>query len=112
MLNELAIRACVVVSEDFPRFFPPHMISTAAKQIELRLDNDLVQVHSRYFWRGSRHRREMVSLPVQTVVDDELEGQVVDMPVTNDDKPFQGLQRIVPMNHLHRPFRLGDPTGK
>ncbi len=38
LLASLAARACVVVSDDFPCFFLPRMIATAARQIPVRFE--------------------------------------------------------------------------
>lgn len=38
LLQALASRACVVVSDDFPAFFLPHMISAASTQIRVRFE--------------------------------------------------------------------------
>lgn len=38
LLRELASRACVVVSDDFPCFFLPRMIEAAASQIDVRFE--------------------------------------------------------------------------
>ena len=50
LLAALASRACVVVSDDFPCFFLPKMISVAAKQIPVRFElvdsNGLFPMHA------------------------------------------------------------------
>jgi deoxyribodipyrimidine photo-lyase len=38
LLHELAARACVVVSDDFPCFFLPRMINSAARQVPVRFE--------------------------------------------------------------------------
>ena len=38
LLKELASRACVVVSDDFPAFFLPRMIDAAAAQVPVRFE--------------------------------------------------------------------------
>lgn len=38
LLAELAQRACVVVTDDFPSFFVPHMVAAAAKTLPLKLE--------------------------------------------------------------------------
>ena len=38
LLNQLARRACVVISDDFPSFFLPRMIASASRQIPVRFE--------------------------------------------------------------------------
>jgi deoxyribodipyrimidine photo-lyase len=38
LLRELASRACVVISDDFPAFFLPRMVDAAARQIRVRFE--------------------------------------------------------------------------
>lgn len=38
LLETLAQKACLVVTDDFPAFFLPHMIETAGKKLDVRLD--------------------------------------------------------------------------
>ncbi len=38
LLSELAARACVVVTDEFPCFMVPHMVAAAAKQVACRFE--------------------------------------------------------------------------
>ncbi len=63
LLRKLAEKSCVVVSDDFPCFFLPHMIDSAARQVPVRLElvdsNGLMPMRAtdRVFARAHDFRR-------------------------------------------------------
>jgi deoxyribodipyrimidine photo-lyase len=38
LLRAMTERACVVITDDFPCFLPPHMVASAAKQVPIRME--------------------------------------------------------------------------
>jgi deoxyribodipyrimidine photo-lyase len=104
LLEALAERACVVVTDDFPTFFLPRMVAAASERLDVRLEavdsNGLYPMRAtdQVFARAYSFRRHLQK---------ELSPHLEEFP---DEDPLKGL-RIPRLERLPREIESRWPAG-
>ena len=105
LVDALARQACVVVTDDYPCFFHPHMIQAVARTLPARLElidsNGLMPLKAwdRTFTVAHSYRRAMQKTLPRLLDDSPEENPLLAKSVTGIPKPgsarFQGLPREI-----------------
>ena len=91
LLCELGKRACVVVTDDFPSFFLPRMVASAARQVSILMEkvdsNGLLPIHwtDRVFLTAFSFRRFL-----QNNIEPHLHSLPKSDPLADGVRPFDG----------------------
>ncbi len=131
LLAELGKRACVVITDDFPAFFLPRMIASAARQVPVLMEkvdsNGILPIHwtNKVFLTAFSFRRflqnniepHVQSFPMSDPLAEGvrpfnagLPGRILERwPLVNDFSTFlnKGSLASLPIDHTVPPSRIG-----
>ena len=132
LLSALGAHACVVVTDDFPAFFLPHAVGTAARQIDVRLEavdsngihalrapgKAFATAHAFRRWLQSNIYEDLAAFPLADPLANRafVQGGVPDAitrqwPMANLEPDGVGAMiGMLPIDHAVAPVSLGGGT--